>query len=101
MKLATPCTLSLIHIFCVISVKLQEAEFEGQTKAKLGNTEIRTLVSNMVYTKLMEFFEENPGVAKAIFEKATQAARARAAAKKARELVPVSYTHLILAKLFS
>ena len=68
-------------------MKLQEAEFEGQTKAKLGNTEIRTLVSNMVYTKLMEFFEENPGVAKAIFEKATQAARARAAAKKARELV--------------
>ncbi|HEY0883165.1 MAG TPA: toprim domain-containing protein, partial [Archangium sp.] len=74
-------------LICVISVKLQEAEFEGQTKAKLGNPEIRTLVSNMVYTKLMEFFEENPGVAKAIFEKATQAARARAAAKKARELV--------------
>ncbi len=74
-------------LICVISVKLQEAEFEGQTKAKLGNTEIRTLVSNMVYAKLMEFFEENPGVAKAIFEKATQAARARAAAKKARELV--------------
>ena len=74
-------------LICVISVKLQEAEFEGQTKAKLGNTEIRTLVSNLVYTKLTEFFEENPGVAKAIFEKATQAARARAAAKKARELV--------------
>ena len=71
----------------VISVKLTEAQFEGQTKGKLGNTEIRTLVSNMVYSKLMEFFEENPGVAKAIFEKATQAARARAAAKKARELV--------------
>ena len=71
----------------IISVKLKEAQFEGQTKAKLGNTEIRTLVSNMVYSKLMEFFEENPGVAKAIFEKATQAARARAAAKKARELV--------------
>ena len=68
-------------LICVISVKLQEAEFEGQTKAKLGNTEIRTLVSNMVYSKLMEFFEENPGVAKAIFEKATQAARARAAAR--------------------
>lgn len=72
---------------CVISVKLQEAEFEGQTKAKLGNTEIRTLVSSMTYTKLMEFFEENPAVAKAIFEKATQAARAREAAKKAREMV--------------
>ena len=71
----------------IISVKLTEPQFEGQTKAKLGNTEIRTLVSNMVYAKLMEFFEENPGVAKAIFEKATQAARARAAAKKARELV--------------
>jgi DNA gyrase subunit B len=72
---------------CIISVKLQEAEFEGQTKAKLGNTEIRTLVSNMVYDKLTEFFEENPAVAKSIFEKATQAARAREAAKKARELV--------------
>ena len=74
-------------LICVISVKLQEAEFEGQTKAKLGNTEIRTMVSNMVYTRLTEFFEENPAVAKAIFEKAIQAARARAAAKKARELV--------------
>ena len=74
-------------LICVISVKLQEAEFEGQTKAKLGNTEIRTMVSNMVYTRLTEFFEENPAVAKVIFEKATQAARARAAAKKARELV--------------
>ena len=74
-------------LICVISVKLQEAEFEGQTKAKLGNTEVRTLVSGMVYEKLTEFFEENPAVAKAIFEKATQAARARAAAKKARELV--------------
>ena len=74
-------------LICVISVKLQEAEFEGQTKAKLGNTEIRTMVSNMVYTRLTEFFEENPAVAKAIFEKATQAAHARAAAKKARELV--------------
>ena len=74
-------------LICVISVKLQEAEFEGQTKAKLGNTEIRTMVSNLVYTRLTEFFEENPAVAKAIFEKATQAARARAAAKQARELV--------------
>ena len=74
-------------LICVIPVKLQEAEFEGQTKAKLANTEIRTMVSNMVYPRLTEFFEENPAVAKAIFEKATQAARARAAAKKARELV--------------
>lgn len=74
-------------LICVISVKLKEAQFEGQTKAKLGNTEIRTLVSGMVYDKLMEFFEENPAVAKIIFEKATQAARAREAAKKAREMI--------------
>ena len=71
----------------VISVKLTDAQFEGQTKAKLGNTEVRSLVSGMVYEKLKEFFEENPGVAKAVFEKATQAARAREAAKRARELV--------------
>ncbi|MEG2595939.1 MAG: ATP-binding protein, partial [Ruthenibacterium sp.] len=71
----------------VISVKLRDAQFEGQTKAKLGNTEVRGLVSGMVYDKLKEFFEENPGVAKAIFEKANQAARAREAAKRARELV--------------
>ena len=71
----------------VISVKLTEAQFEGQTKAKLGNTEIRGLVSGIVYDKLKEFFEENPAVAKAIYEKAMQAARAREAAKKARELV--------------
>ena len=74
-------------ITAVISVKLTEAQFEGQTKAKLGNTEIRTLVSGMVYDKLKEFFEENPAVAKAVYEKAMQAARAREAAKKARELV--------------
>ncbi|HIV86980.1 MAG TPA: DNA topoisomerase (ATP-hydrolyzing) subunit B [Candidatus Pygmaiobacter gallistercoris] len=71
----------------VISVKLTEAQFEGQTKAKLGNTEVRGLVSGLVYEKLKEYFEENPAVAKAVFEKATQAARAREAAKKARELV--------------
>lgn len=74
-------------IIAVISVKLQEAQFEGQTKAKLGNTFIKGLVSNVVYKALTEYFEENPAVAKAILEKATQAARARAAAKKARELV--------------
>ncbi len=71
----------------VISVKLTEAQFEGQTKAKLGNTEIRSLVSGIVYDKLREFFEENPAVARAIYDKAMQAARAREAAKKARELV--------------
>ena len=74
-------------IIAIISVKLQEAQFEGQTKAKLGNTFIKGLVSNVVYKALTEYFEENPAVAKAILEKATQAARARAAAKKARELV--------------
>ncbi|WP_346670076.1 DNA topoisomerase (ATP-hydrolyzing) subunit B [uncultured Subdoligranulum sp.] len=74
-------------IIAVVSVKLQEAQFEGQTKAKLGNTFIKGLVSNVVYKALTEYFEENPAVAKAILEKATQAARARAAAKKARELV--------------
>ena len=74
-------------IIAVISVKLQEAQFEGQTKAKLGNTFIKGLVSNVVYKALSEYFEENPAAAKAILEKATQAARARAAAKKARELV--------------
>ncbi len=71
----------------VISVKLTEAQFEGQTKAKLGNTEVRTLVSGLVYDKLKEFLEENPAVARAIYDKAMQAARAREAAKRARELV--------------
>ncbi len=71
----------------VISVKLTEAQFEGQTKAKLGNTEVRTLVSGLVYDKLKEFLEENPAIAKIVFEKATQAARAREAARKARDLV--------------
>ena len=74
-------------MIAVVSVKLQEAQFEGQTKAKLGNTYIKTLVSNIVYNKLSEFLEGNPAVAKAVFEKVTQAARARAAAKKARDLV--------------
>ena len=74
-------------MIAVVSVKLQEAQFEGQTKAKLGNTYIKTLVSNIVYNKLSEFLEENPAVAKAVFEKVTQAARDRAAAKKARDLV--------------
>ena len=74
-------------IIAVVSVKLQEAQFEGQTKAKLGNTFIKGLVNGVVYKALSEYFEENPAVAKAILEKATQAARARAAAKKARDLV--------------
>ncbi len=71
---------------CVISVKLKEAQFEGQTKARLGNTEITSLVSGMVYEKMMTFLEENPASARAIFDKALTASRAREAAKKAREL---------------
>ena len=69
----------------IISVKLQEAQFEGQTKTKLGNSEMRALVDAMVSEKLMTFFEENPQVARTIIEKAQTAARAREAAKKARE----------------
>ncbi len=71
----------------VISVKLTEAQFEGQTKAKLGNSEIRTLVNNVVSEKLDVYLEENPQVGKAILEKALMAARAREAARKARENV--------------
>ncbi len=69
----------------VISVKLTEAEFEGQTKGKLGNTEMKSLVNKMLYEKLMTYFEENPTVAKAIFTKALDASRAREAARKARD----------------
>ena len=70
----------------VISVKLTEAQFEGQTKGKLGNTDITQLVSTTVYEKLMTYFEENPAIAKAVFSKALDASRAREAARKAREL---------------
>ena len=70
----------------IISVKLTDAQFEGQTKAKLGNTEMRTMVDNLVYDGLMTYFEENPAVARTIMEKASTAARAREAAKRAREL---------------
>ena len=69
----------------VISVKLKEAQFEGQTKAKLGNTEVRTMVDKLVREKLMIFLEENPAISKIIFEKALASARAREAARKARE----------------
>ena len=74
-------------ITSIISVKLKEAQFEGQTKAKLGNTEVRTMVDKLVSDKLMVYLEENPAVAKAIFEKALASARAREAARKARESV--------------
>lgn len=71
----------------VISVKLTEAQFEGQTKTKLGNTKVRSLVDSLVNDKLRTYLEENPATAKAIFEKAISAARARDAARKARDLV--------------
>ena len=70
----------------VISVKLTDAQFESQTKSKLGNSEIRVLVDSMVSSKLKEFLEENPSVGKIILEKALAASRAREAARKAREL---------------
>ncbi len=69
----------------IVSVKLEDAQFESQTKAKLGNSEIRTLVENTVATKLAEYLEENPSSARAIIEKALVASRAREAARRARE----------------
>ena len=73
-------------ICAVVSVKLTETQFEGQTKTKLGNSGMRQFVDNLVTKKLAEFFEENPSVAKAITEKSILAARAREAARKEREL---------------
>ena len=70
---------------CILSVKLTEAQFEGQTKTKLGNAFMRTMVENMVYEKLSAYLEENPKTAKIVMEKAMTAARAREAAKRARE----------------
>ena len=70
----------------IVSVKLENAQFESQTKAKLGNSDIRTLVENTITSKLAEYFEENAAVARAILDKALAASRAREAARKAREL---------------
>ncbi len=70
----------------IISVKLTDAQFEGQTKAKLGNTAARTLVDTLVYDKLTTYFEENPTVARTIIEKSLGASRAREAARRAREV---------------
>ncbi len=70
----------------VISVKLTDAQFEGQTKAKLGNTSMRAMVSALVSDKLTTYFEENPSVARAILEKSINAARAREAAQNARKM---------------
>ena len=72
-------------ICAVISVKLPDAQFESQTKAKLGNSEVRTFVYNLLSGKLLEYLEENPAVGKAILDKALAASRAREAARKARE----------------
>lgn len=72
-------------ITAIISVKLTEAQFEGQTKGKLGNTDITGLVASLVYDKLMTYFEEHPQTAKTILNKALDASRAREAARKARE----------------
>lgn len=69
----------------IVSVKLEDAQFESQTKAKLGNSEIRTLVDNIVSQKLADYLEENPNTGKAILDKALAASRAREAARKARE----------------
>lgn len=71
----------------IISVKLKNAQFEGQTKTKLGNTEVRGLVDNIVSTKLSEYLEENPAVAREIIDKALAAHKARDAARRARDLV--------------
>ncbi len=73
-------------ICAIVSVKLQDAQFESQTKAKLGNSEVRFLVESIVSAKMEEYFEENPASGKAIIEKALEAFRAREAARKAREL---------------
>ena len=73
-------------ICAIVSVKLPEAQFEGQTKSKLGNADIRPLVEAVMLDKISEYFEENPAVAKTIIEKALQASRAREAARKAKEI---------------
>ena len=70
----------------IVSVKLTNCEFEGQTKGRLGNPEVRPFVEAIVYEKLMNYLEENPAVAKSIFEKSVQAQKARKAAKRARDL---------------
>ncbi len=72
-------------LVAIISVKLQDAQFEGQTKTKLGNSEMRAMVRQLVTEKLEEYLEENKAVARAIFDKTLEAARAREAARKAKE----------------
>ncbi len=71
---------------CIVSIKVPEPHFEGQTKTKLGNTEVKGIVDNITFTKLSTFFEENPNIAKIICEKAILSSKAREAARKARDL---------------
>ena len=71
---------------CVISLKIREPQFEGQTKTKLGNSEVRGIVDSIVSEGLNEYFEENPAITKRVLDKAVMASRAREAARKAREL---------------
>ncbi|MDR2655119.1 MAG: DNA topoisomerase (ATP-hydrolyzing) subunit B [Oscillospiraceae bacterium] len=73
-------------LVAIISIKMKEAQFEGQTKGKLGNSEVRGFVDSQMNSKLMTYFEENPSVAKAVLEKSLMAARVREAARKARDL---------------
>ena len=73
-------------VAAIVSVKLHEPQFEGQTKSKLGNSETRTIVDNMVYNEVSTYLGENPGVGRAILDRCIGAARAREAARKAREL---------------
>ncbi|RKY02931.1 MAG: DNA topoisomerase IV subunit B, partial [Spirochaetes bacterium] len=70
----------------VISLKMKNPQFEGQTKAKLGNSEVKGIIESMVYEHIAEYFDRNPAVAKKIIEKCIQSAKAREAARKAREL---------------
>ena len=90
-------------LIMVLSIKIPDPQFEGQTKGKLGNTEVKGIVEQIVNEKLGQFFEEQPVVAKQIVSKVISAAQAREAAKKAKDLVrrknaleAVSYTHLTL-----
>ncbi|MEM1535441.1 MAG: DNA topoisomerase (ATP-hydrolyzing) subunit B [Candidatus Pacearchaeota archaeon] len=74
-------------LVAIINVKLKDPQFEGQTKTKLGNSEVKGIIESIVSSKLMQFFEENPSIAKKIVQKVSEAAKAREAAKKAKELV--------------
>lgn len=73
-------------LVCVLSIKIPEPQFEGQTKTKLGNSEVKGVVSSWIFSFLDTYFEENPGVARKIFQKAIMTMRAREAARKARDL---------------